>query len=154
MPHSDYMDSGFDPKTFRIRSWSASHGYLPAALSTRMMMMMVWNFFRISGKVKILWLIFPRLFWWCLNKHWKFVTLLKNPRLGTLLCASNVLQNLHVTMFLVICNKPKKFGDLPWNVVYEWQLASKTLFKNFSNWSSIKWYLFRLVVVWVWRFWL
>jgi hypothetical protein len=35
------MDSGFEPETFRIRSWSASHGYLPVGLSTHMMMMMV-----------------------------------------------------------------------------------------------------------------
>ena len=65
-----------------------------------------------------------------------------------------VLQNLHVTIFLVICDKPKKVDDLPWNVVCEWLLASKTLFKICTNRSSIKWYMFLVVVFWVWRFWL
>jgi len=53
MHHSGWMDSGFQPETFWTRSWSASHGYLPVDLSTFMMMMMVmvWNFFRTSGKV-------------------------------------------------------------------------------------------------------
>jgi len=63
-----------------------------------------------------------------------------------------VLQNLHVTVFFVMCNKPKKVDDLSENVVYEWRLAQKTLSKICTNRSSVKWYFFQVVVVWALRF--